>query len=80
MPGEEKPKVKVKVRRSKVPIWVRPDFVRYQYIITFWTDRMPPQTITMWEDEWSEEKERSLIQEYIRKWEAATTTTHEVPA
>jgi len=66
-----KEKVQVRVRRSKVPIWVRPDLVRHQVIITFWTEKIPPQTITMWEDEWSEEKEKQAIAEYIKRFEQA---------
>ena len=67
MMKKEEEKEKVKVRRSRVPIWVKPDTARYQVIITFWTDTIPPHTITMWEDEWSEEKERKAIEEYIKK-------------
>lgn len=67
MAVKEEKKEQVRVRRSKIPIWVRPDLARYQVVITFWTETIPPHTITMWEDEWSEEKEKKVIEEHIKR-------------
>ena len=66
MAEEAKTKIKVRVKRSKIPIRVQPDLVRYQLAITFYTDKIPPQTIFMWEDEWSPEKEREEIMKRIK--------------
>ena len=71
--AEEKPEAKeiveeLRVTRTLERVWVEPGVSRERYMITFWSDRIPPQTIYIWKDEYSEEKERELIAQKIKEY------------
>jgi hypothetical protein len=64
---KEKKKVEVNVRRTEIDIYVEPGVVRKQLAITYWSNTLPPETIFMWKDEWTKEKEEKAIAESIKK-------------
>jgi len=65
--SKEQKKVDVSIRRTEIDIYVEPGVVRKQLAITYWSPTLPPSTLFMWEDEWSEEKEKKAIAEDIKK-------------
>jgi len=46
---------------------VEPGVRRTQIAITFWSDRIPPQTVFIWKDEYSKEKEAEAIKKKIEE-------------
>jgi len=68
--GEEQ---ELEIRRTEIPIYVEPNVIRYQYAISFWSDKIPPQTIFIWKDEWTKEKEMEEIAKKIKEFYGSTT-------
>jgi len=64
------------IRRTRIPVLIEPGVFRNQLAITFYSDTIPPQTIFIWEDEWSKEKELEEIRKAIEQ--AAKTTEERV--
>jgi hypothetical protein len=70
---EEVKEEELEIRRTEIPVYVEPNVVRNQYAISFWSATIPPQTIFIWKDEWSKEKEREEIAKKIKEYFSTTT-------
>jgi len=65
--------IELEIRRSEIPVFIEPGVYRIQLAITFWSREIPPQTVFIWKDEYTPEKERELIAEKLREVLRATT-------
>jgi hypothetical protein len=57
----------IQIRRREVDVLVELGKYRKQKIITFWSETIPPETIFIWSDEWTPEKEKELIEKRIKE-------------
>jgi len=55
------------IKRAEIPVYVEPGVRRTQIAVTFWSDRIPPQTVFIWKDEYSKEKEAEAIKKKIEE-------------
>lgn len=75
---EEVEEHELKITRTVVPVYVEPNVVREQYVISFYSDKISPQFIYIWKDEWTEDKEKELIAKKIKEALATKTETVKV--
>ncbi|MEM2196596.1 MAG: hypothetical protein QXI11_02015 [Thermoproteota archaeon] len=65
--------IELEIRRSEIPVFIEPGVYRTQLAITFWSREIPPQTVFIWKDEYTPEKERELIAEKLKEFLKGTT-------
>jgi len=70
---EKRKEMELTIKRTEIEIPIEIGKSRTQYAITFWSETLAPQTIFMWKDEWTPEKEKEEILKRIKEIMSAKT-------